>query len=314
MRKLVLLFSILMLISLTVKGQIDLNNGLVAYYPFNGNVNDASGNNNHGFNYGATLSTDRFGNPNRAYIFDGLSNYIITPVNSGFTTQISLCAWFKTSYDNFGGILCSRTTSNVSNELTLDSSYGHPYFYLSDGIGANISKTDLSASNLVVNDNIWHLLVGTYDGTTLKIYVDGLLQGQATNTFTIAVNAFFKIGWDDLSGYNRYFNGKIDDVRIYNRAINAQEVLAIFNEVNPTTSISAISTANIVFTSNSSNNSITVSGVAVNSEISIFEVNGKLIRKSKLTGSQLNVSNIHKGIYLIKLETPSGMIIRKVAL
>jgi len=312
MKKTGFLFSILIIISLTVAGQTNLNSGLVAYYPFDGNVNDASGNNNNGFVYGATLTSDRFGNENKAYSFDGQSNYIITPVNSGFTTQISLCAWFKTTYNDYGGILCSRTATNVACDLTSDNN-SQPAFHLSDGIATNQPLTGLSTTESV-NDNNWHLLVGTYDGTVLKIYVDGLLKGQITNTFTIFINSFFKIGWDDLSDYNRYFNGKIDDVRIYNRAINAQEVLLLFNEANTLTSVSSISTPNISITSNSSNNSINVSGVAGDTEISIFEVNGKLIQKSKLTDHQLNVSNFHKGIYLVKLKTTSGMIIRKVVI
>ena len=244
MRKQVLVFSILLFISLTVKGQVNLNNGLVAYYPFNGNVNDASGNNNNGFNYGATLTTDRFGNLNRAYAFNGTSNYIVTPINSGFTTQISLCAWFKKSYNNYGGIICSRTANYLANDLTSDAN-GNAAFHLSDGIAANQPNTGLGATTNV-NDNNWHLITGTYNGNSLKIYVDGLLKNQVFNVFNISINTFFNIGWDNLSGYYRYFNGKIDDVRIYNRAINDQEVSALFNESNPTTMVSTISIANIV--------------------------------------------------------------------
>jgi hypothetical protein len=58
----------------------DLNDGLVGYYPFNGNANDESG--NHGTVHGATLTEDRFGNPNNAYSFDGSDDYInANPIN-----------------------------------------------------------------------------------------------------------------------------------------------------------------------------------------------------------------------------------------
>ena len=73
MKKTGFLFSILIIISLTVAGQTNLNSGLVAYYPFDGNVNDASGNNNNGFVYGATLTSDRFGNENKAIVIPLLS-------------------------------------------------------------------------------------------------------------------------------------------------------------------------------------------------------------------------------------------------
>ena len=57
-----------------------LTNGLIAYYPFNGNANDASGNGNNGTVYGATLTADRFGNPNSAYYFNGTNNYITAAI------------------------------------------------------------------------------------------------------------------------------------------------------------------------------------------------------------------------------------------
>jgi hypothetical protein len=70
-------------------------NGLVAYYPFNGNANDESGNGNNGINNGATLTTDRFGNINKAYNFNGSSNYISVPFSStiGVQQKISVSFW-----------------------------------------------------------------------------------------------------------------------------------------------------------------------------------------------------------------------------
>src|ERR1700721_3520704 len=75
----------------------DLNTGLVAYYPFNGNANDASGNGNNGNVAGATLTADRFGNPNSAYSFNGKSNYIRVPNSDSLqlTNDFTLTAWIK---------------------------------------------------------------------------------------------------------------------------------------------------------------------------------------------------------------------------
>ena len=56
--------------------QVNLNLGLVLYLPFNGNTLDASGNGNNATNFGATLTTDQWGNPNSAYLFNGTSNYM----------------------------------------------------------------------------------------------------------------------------------------------------------------------------------------------------------------------------------------------
>ena len=70
---------LLCILSFPGKAQVNLANGLIAYYPFSGNANDASGNGNNAVFNNATLTTDRFGNPNSAYYFDGVSNYIQIP-------------------------------------------------------------------------------------------------------------------------------------------------------------------------------------------------------------------------------------------
>ncbi len=76
-----------------------LTNGLLGYYPFNGNANDASGSGNIGVNYGATLTTDRFGKTNAAYFFNGNSWIDIGPVASRYDSM-SISAWISTTYPN----------------------------------------------------------------------------------------------------------------------------------------------------------------------------------------------------------------------
>ena len=66
----------------------------VAYYPFTGNANDAIGTNNGTVN-GATLSTDRFGNANNAYLFDGVDDFILINHNFGPYSELSISAWYK---------------------------------------------------------------------------------------------------------------------------------------------------------------------------------------------------------------------------
>src|SRR4051812_11254471 len=94
MRKLVLLF---LLISKIGTAQVNLNLGLKAYYPFTGNANDVSGNNNNPVFNNATLTSDRLGNANSAYHFNGTNNYMQIP-NSPMlntTNKMSIVAWVK---------------------------------------------------------------------------------------------------------------------------------------------------------------------------------------------------------------------------
>ncbi|MCF8268263.1 MAG: carboxypeptidase regulatory-like domain-containing protein, partial [Ignavibacteriales bacterium] len=71
--------------------------GLVAYYPFNGNANDESGNGNNGTVYGAAMTKDRFGNANKAYSFDGVNDYIKASSNSLPTGARTISVWFFAS-------------------------------------------------------------------------------------------------------------------------------------------------------------------------------------------------------------------------
>src|SRR5215469_6940919 len=90
-------FILFTLSSLKSFSQVDLSKGLMAYYPFNGNANDASGNGNNPIFNNATLTADVYGNPNSAYHFNGVDNYMEIPnsasLNMGNT--ISICAWVK---------------------------------------------------------------------------------------------------------------------------------------------------------------------------------------------------------------------------
>jgi len=86
-------FTILILLSFiglsSIFAQIPTS-GLIAHYPFNGNANDISGHGNNGTNFGAILTYDRFGNPNSAYQFDGVSSYILVPHSPDFQLSYSL--------------------------------------------------------------------------------------------------------------------------------------------------------------------------------------------------------------------------------
>jgi hypothetical protein len=86
------------LLLMTGAAKADLNTGLVAYYPFNGNANDVSGNNNHGIlNGGVTLSQDKLGNENSAYYFDGVSGYISVPNKKTLNpaNQVTISLWVR---------------------------------------------------------------------------------------------------------------------------------------------------------------------------------------------------------------------------
>jgi hypothetical protein len=213
-----------------------LSNGLVAYYPFNGNANDESVNRNNGTVYGATLTVDRFGNKDNAYNFNGLDSYI--EVSDHITlrpTIISISAWIKTNL-NVGCVIGKTNYSDAKNEqyaLNIDfrSQLG-THFGIKQksecvsGVGWIYCGKDKK-----VDDNLWHNITVTFDGSSMKLYVEGILEKTTTlfnNRIDECIGGKLQIGrW--WSSDSMYFKGLIDDIRIYNRALTQEEITYIAN-------------------------------------------------------------------------------------
>ena len=201
---------------------------LIAYYPFNGNANDESGNGNNGVVDGATLTADRCGNLNSAYDFDGDNDKIITPVTGILTNSLTLCAWYKVrSYVTDASLISSRSTGDGGYKYSgLDVSnnpIGSAVLVFSKSYGLNTYSTDETFRN-----SDWHFAAGTYDGTVVILYGDGQLLAETPATGPVDMSGNYIIGFDNSVQQNRYFDGIIDEVRIYNYALSETEVLELF--------------------------------------------------------------------------------------
>ena len=206
------------------------SNGLVGWYPFSGNANDASINANNGTVSGATLTTDRFGNTDNAYSFNGTNSYISIPniAQTGYSA-LTISAWIKTS-DRNG--LCIISTGNAGTpgiSFNLVVGYGTSVAYPGK-LGVMGFFNDLyPQTGHDVNDNIWHLVVATYDGAgNIKTYVDGLIDNSDTKTYNTSGQVNF-VGKSNHTTWPQYFNGAIDDIGFWNRALTQQEISALYN-------------------------------------------------------------------------------------
>jgi hypothetical protein len=172
-----LLFVLLVLSVFAAQAQVPSyvpTNGLVAYYPFNGNANDASGNANNGVVNGATLTTDRLGNVGKAYSFDGNSNYIETSINYS-TKNFSIQFWIKPgAYRTYNGQIGGVALSTLNNGADLPSSFPNNwesgFKYLSDSAGLGNGREGGAAGNFPQNQ--WAQIVFVFDSTssTIKSY------------------------------------------------------------------------------------------------------------------------------------------------
>jgi hypothetical protein len=214
--------------------------GLVAYYPFNGNANDESGNGNNGTIYGASLTADRKGTLNSSYSFNGNSKIEIADnpiLNLSGSKSISL--WFY------------LPASALQNYPTLIYKYGNTYYptyslSLSEIniYGSNRYKIDFFFGKNTTNHQVfsshkytdyitqWIHIVASYDQISgvQKIYFNGVLSNinSAGNISSNVSNHSLFVGFGD--GSSTYFQGIIDDIRIYNRALTETEIKQLYNE------------------------------------------------------------------------------------
>jgi hypothetical protein len=205
---------------------VNLQNGLVGYWPFNGNANDVSGNANNGTVNGATLTTDRFGSADSAYSFNGISNYITIPNIAAIgNSSRTFNAWVKLNNIN---------NSTPSNYII---STGSPTQSSTFNFRLNNSKlsimgfgNDIAQSTTNLNINTWYFCSVTYNGSDVKFFLNGVLLDSIiiTNSYTTAgQNNYF--GKSNHIGWEYYLNGKTDDISIYNRALSQSEITQLYN-------------------------------------------------------------------------------------
>lgn len=199
--------------------------GLAAWYPFSGNAGDSSGHGNHGTVYGATPCADRYGLNNRAYSFDGVDDYIGIPyaLSMNPDSQMTVSAWVMA--DAWGGL-------DYSNYVLGNEQNSQKSGYMLRGGATSVTFQIGSAGNWravttavgVVTTGTWYHLAGTFDGYTLRIYVDGTERASSTYTGTITPSSGSMLIGTSPESYLRWFNGTIDDIMIFTRALSQGEI------------------------------------------------------------------------------------------
>ncbi len=230
-------------------------NGLVGYWPFNENANDESGNGNNGTVNGATLTSDRNGNTNSSYNFDvnnwtwgANGDFIYIPYNPAFNfTEFTISAWVNRSSD--GATISPQALSIIrrfeygysnpnGESWTLDIAHG------SNTGGATVtggvieqSQSDPApafycSASQTIPLNQWSLVIMSYSPSTIKIYIDGQLVCNTTDPSIILNtigNSGISIGLSlQANGHWGPFDGKIDDIGIWNRVLTQQEITNLY--------------------------------------------------------------------------------------
>lgn len=225
-------------ISLAGSGAIPtLTDGLVAYYPFSGNANDVSGNNNNGSVSGAVLTEDREGVSQSAYNFDGDNDYIQVPDSNSLdlTNTLTIATWMK--LDSYDGTSHGGGSPNVISKAY--SNY-EPYRLelLSNKtvlcLASSSSYREFPLVQTAVPINQWTHVAITYNNGSLNFYHNGTLTGTATTSIDTLRTTTGSLYIGARKPSNNTIDGTLDEIRIYNRVLSLSEIQELAAGVSDT--------------------------------------------------------------------------------
>ena len=199
---------------------------MVSWWPGDGNADDIQGGNNGTPLNGAAFAPGKVGS---AFSFDGVDDFVTVPYRPSLnlTQTLSIDAWVKPSVANlYGGIVEKTVNDHVNTQYMMDLEGGVVFFRLIIVPGVDHRTV---RSNLPIPVNEWTHVVGTWDGNLMRLFINGVEQ-----TETVAVTESINSGAGPTRigslGDNVYrFNGLIDEVEIFSRALSAEEIVAIYD-------------------------------------------------------------------------------------
>ncbi len=220
--------------------EIDLENGIILYLPFNGSVSDESGNNIPANLAGPELTADRYGNPDKAYLFDGNNDHIILNNNQAIITekQFTICMWARIDGRSQAEPKYNNSLFEQRNDDPAASSGIH--FAAERIINTHLELRGSTSGNSVSleadypGDGTWyHFAASLDDNSTMSLYINGELK--TSRQFT--GNGDFKTGINRVNIGTLHtgsittgaFNGAIDEVYIYNRALKYCEIETLYS-------------------------------------------------------------------------------------
>ena len=235
----------------------NLQTGLLAFYPFCGNANNALGTGNNGTVYNATLTTDRYSNANAAYSFNGTNAYIDFGTNSsiGPTTTIPLSISLWVSAGSIGTAISKYTNLTAAQSFFYFSRSADGYQWVGNGTNPYFNNTG-------VTDNAWthYVLVGVNGTNNSKVYRNGVLIATGTLAMNTTMQAVSLLVGKVGASPSNFFTGSVDEVLIYNRELTACEAQQLYQFTSATSSAGTLSGTQTVCIGGTTTFSSTVSG------------------------------------------------------
>jgi hypothetical protein len=222
-------FSLMIICSLFLFDATAQPTDYIGYWPFNGNAADASTNGHNGLVEGATLTTDRFGNLNSAFSFNGTSDYISIPLGSNLNAPFSVSTWayfnlLSPSGSDFDYVVYIGNSQNATNPsgMSISRNGNDKKFYCYSYNIVNYGP--------VLNGQQWVHLTAVFNTTApyLRLYINGTEVSITDLPMALQTNGDLTIGKYKTTNGN-FLNGKADEIMVFNRAISGTEVQQIYN-------------------------------------------------------------------------------------
>lgn len=316
MKKLLLI--ILLNITLTSPFFSQINDSLVAHFLLDGNGVDNVGSNN-GTVIGAIPVSDRNGNTNSAYQFDGINDMVDigSYPDLAITGDITVSSWVKTptSWQSVYAdpMIYVRNTVYVTNVTGVNLYINNAHlstrkFGFILRTATNTWGDDFALSTSTLQLNTWYFVVGVREGNLVKIYVNGVLEKTDAGTgglIDYGTSPSASIGQKDGTSQH-WFKGTIDDVRIYKRALTLSDIQTLYNwtGINETFNNSE---SQIILYPNPTTNYLNISIKENNfiHKIEIFDIAGKVTEVKSFKKSdeviEIDISKLADGVYFLKI-------------
>ncbi|MFT4600564.1 MAG: hypothetical protein ACI857_000739 [Arenicella sp.] len=301
-----LLLALLLLPMLNAHSQVNLNQNMVAYYPFEGNANDLSGFSFDGAAFGETYATGVYGAPNSSIQFDGTSGSYVDcgAHNRDIIDTMSISVFVRTTFDGIGDLVSKYDPTNDEG-YHFQISLGKIRLAGRDGSGT-YRQTGFSSTS--INDSLWHHVLGVVRGDTWLLYVDCNLEGAETTpgpTPDVSSAAELGIG-KDVFADQKFLDCEVDEVRIYTRVLNQDErdslcATAVFAGLE---NFEKKDINHLQVYPNPSNSQIAIAGNSTlqNATIEIYDLSGKLVlTETNLSSTPIiDIQSLENGNYILK--------------
>lgn len=283
---------------LTAAAQKNIDQGLVAFYSYNGNANDYSGNNYHGVAYGVWPVADHNGIGNQAYYFDGIASKINVAKDEFVTDVLSVSFWLRITANNTFRYCIACSDFSLFTE--------------GDSVGMCILLPLEKRVKGYAGMNTWTNVVGTFDNYYIRLYINGTMVDSVFHQGLI-----FDSNWELIMGAfgSNYWEGELDDIRIYNRVLSKADVTELWGYYGVQENAA---TTNFLTWPVPCDQTLQFNWAGASPQVSLFSADGRCVKHIVQPDSygsgnyKIDVSDLVPGIYWMQCISKENHGIEKI--